>query len=137
LARILIVDDNRDIADTYASLIGLWGHETRKAYDSESVFQHALAFQPHVVLLDIWLPTSNGFEVAKRLRLYHQLAGLKIVAITGYPAAIDDQKCNEAGIDTYLLKPVNAEDLKAYLAEIDAGGEDISCNRQPSPPKLI
>src|SRR4029079_2932096 len=83
MARVLIVDDNHDTADSYAVLISLWGHETRKAYDGESVLQQALAFLPNVVLLDIGLPKLDGYDVARKLRQYQSLLGLKIVAITG------------------------------------------------------
>src|SRR5688572_32720677 len=101
MARVLIVDDDQDTTDSFAEMLKLWGHETRKAYDGESVLQQALAFQPHVVLLDIGLPKIDGYEVARRLRQYQQLTGMKIVAVTGRITEADVQKCMDAGFDEH------------------------------------
>ena len=115
MTRVLIVDDNRDTADTLSVLLQIWGHETRKAYDSESVIQHALAFQPEVVLLDLGLPRLDGFAVARKLREYQKLVSVRIAAITGYTAASDVRKCQDAGFDEYFAKPIVSDRLHEYL----------------------
>ncbi len=117
MARVLIVDDNRDTADSYAVLVSLWGYETRKAYDGESVLQQALAFQPHVVMLDIGLPKLDGYDVARRLRQYQSLVGLKIVAVTGHAGPEHAQERKDAGFDEHFAKPIDNELLRAYLAQ--------------------
>jgi CheY-like chemotaxis protein len=119
MARVLIVDDNRDTADSYATLISLWGHETRKAYDGESVLQQALAFHPHVIMLDIGLPKVDGYEVAKKLRQYQSLADVKILAVTGRATAADIQQSKDAGFDEHFTKPIQNDILKGYLAQFD------------------
>ena len=67
-SRVLIVDDNRDSADTLAALLEAWGHEVRTLYDGPSAIAAVAEFQPNVVLLDIGLPKMNGYEVAAQLR---------------------------------------------------------------------
>jgi CheY-like chemotaxis protein len=120
MTRVLIVDDDHDTADSYAVLITLWGHETRKAYDGESVLQQALAFQPHVVMLDIGLPKLDGYDVARKLRQYQLLVGTKIVAVTGRATATDQQRAQEAGFDEFFAKPITSEVLKSYLEQFNA-----------------
>ena len=115
MARILIVDDDYDTAYSYALLLREWGHETRRAYDGESVLQQALAFQPHAILLDIGLPKMDGYEVARRLRKFQQLVGVKIAAVTGRATDADEQKWKEAGFDQFFTKPIVAERMKAFL----------------------
>jgi CheY-like chemotaxis protein len=122
MARVLIVDDNHDTADSCAMLLSLWGHETRKAYDGESVLQQALAFHPHVVLLDIGLPKLDGYDVARKLRQYQALIGIKIVAVTGRATAADVQMAKEAGFDEHFPKPIHNETLKTYLAQFGPDG---------------
>lgn len=66
MARILIVEDERDTADTYAALAKLWGHEVRKAFDGQSVVQQAIAFSPDLVMLDIGFPAINWQYIRQR-----------------------------------------------------------------------
>ena len=119
MARILIVDDDYDTAYSYAMLLREWGHETLRAYDGEAVLQQALAFAPHVVLLDIGLPRMNGYEVARRLRQYKQLVEVKIAAVTGRAIEADEQKWREAGINEFFSKPIVPARMKAFLESIE------------------
>jgi CheY-like chemotaxis protein len=119
MARILIVDDDYDTAYSYALLLREWGHETLRAYDGESVLQQALAFEPHVVLLDIGLPKMDGYEVARRLRKYQNLFGVKIAAVTGRAIDADEQKWKDAGFDQFFTKPIEPERMKAFLDSIE------------------
>lgn len=118
MARVLIVNDDKEIADSQADLLKPWGHDTRKVYDGESVVQQALAFVPHVVMIDIDLPKIDGYAVAHRLRQYQQLAGLKIIAVTGHATAADAQRGAGAGFDLQLVKPIEVGLLKDYLADL-------------------
>jgi CheY-like chemotaxis protein len=110
--RILIVDDNRDAADTLAALVGMWGHETRVAYDGETGFLAATEHQPDCLLLDITMPGLNGYEVARRVRAESTLAATRLVALT---ARLDPERASKAGFDYHLTKPADLGELRRVL----------------------
>ncbi len=95
--RILVVDDNRDSAETLARLLRLIGHEVRTAYHGQEGLEAVRAFRPELVLLDIGLPVMDGYEVAKRIRADPELAGLVLVALTGYGGDEDRRKAQACG----------------------------------------
>ena len=66
--KVLVVDDERDAADTAIVLLQLWGHEAEAAYSAEDAISKAIAFDPDVVVMDIAMPVMNGFDLAKELR---------------------------------------------------------------------
>jgi CheY-like chemotaxis protein len=114
--KILIVDDHVDAADTLALLLELEGHETQAVYLSTEAIERATWFKPDVVLLDIGLPVMNGYELAQRFRSTPELAGVRLVALTGYGKSEDQQRTKAAGFDEHLVKPVDAATLNAALA---------------------
>jgi CheY-like chemotaxis protein len=108
--RVLVVDDNRDAADSLALLLKLRGYQTFVTHDGDAALEAAERAHPHVVLLDLGLPGLDGFEVCRRLRLQgHEKA--VIVAITGYGQAEDRRRSGAAGFDAHLVKPVNPDEL--------------------------
>lgn len=112
--RVLIVDDNRDTADSQATLVRLWGHEPRVAYDGVQALAESAGFTPDVVLLDLGLPRLDGFAVARRLA---QLSGwVTVIVVTGYGDSDTRQRLREAGIHHVLLKPADPEELQRVLA---------------------
>ncbi|HEX2223643.1 MAG TPA: ATP-binding protein [Thermoanaerobaculia bacterium] len=113
--RVLVVDDNRDSADSIALLLNLWGHEPRTVYDGRLVAQAVHELRPHVVLLDIGLPGLDGYELARRLREQPETRDLLLVAMTGYGQEQDRQRTRAAGFDHHLVKPVDMEALKKIL----------------------
>jgi signal transduction histidine kinase/ActR/RegA family two-component response regulator len=115
--RILVVDDNRDSADSLGILLGLMGHLVRTAYDGPQALEVAGAFRPEIVLLDIALPTLGGHEVARRLREDPGLPSLVLVALSGYGGEEDRRRSREAGFDHHLLKPCALEELEALLQD--------------------
>jgi CheY-like chemotaxis protein len=119
MARILIVDDDYDTACSYAFLLSKWGHETRRAYDGETVLQQALAFEPDFILLDIGLPKMDGYEVARRVRQYLHLVDVKIAAVTGREIDAEEEKWKEAGLNEFFTKPIVPERIQAFLASIE------------------
>jgi PAS domain S-box-containing protein len=120
--RVLIVDDNRDSADSLGTLLELNGHRVEIVYDGESGLEAAERFGPEVVLLDIGLPRLDGYEVARRLRRAHD--DLLIVAITGYGQESARERAAEAGFDLHMLKPVDLAALRELLAgEAQASGD--------------
>lgn len=113
--RILIVDDNADAAVSLSRLIALLGHEVNVARDGSSALFIARSTRPDVVLLDIGLPGSDGFQVAEALRREPGLASVRIIAVTGRGAEEDRERSQEAGIDHYLLKPVDVGFLESLF----------------------
>jgi signal transduction histidine kinase len=114
--RILVVDDNRESADTLSLLLQLVGHEVRVAYDGSAALAAARTFQPQVLLQDIQMPGMSGFEVARSLRAQPATRNVMLVAMTGYGSEADRRRCLEAGFDHHLVKPVELDTLEQLLA---------------------
>lgn len=121
LLQVLVVDDNRDTADVMALLIDNWGHAAQKAYDGAAALSLAARHAPDVVLLDVAMPGMNGRQVAERLRGDALLRDCFVIAITGFAEAENRQQCRAAGIDLFLVKPVEAAVLETLL--------DLECAR--------
>ena len=115
--RILVADDNRDAADTLATLLGFMGHDVRQVHDGEAAVQESQAFDPQLVLLDIGMPKLNGYDACRRMRTDAGGAGRTFVAITGWGQPQDREKANDAGFDHHLVKPV---DIDALVRLIEA-----------------
>ncbi|HLJ93383.1 MAG TPA: response regulator [Gemmataceae bacterium] len=120
--RILVVDDNKDSAESIAMLLRFWGHDVRTALDGRTALETAQAYRPEAVLLDIGLPNVNGYDVARQLRQVFGRDHLFLVAITGYGRSEDRQRSAEAGFDRHLVKPVNPMDLEVLFGP---GGEGM------------
>ncbi len=116
--RILVVDDNRDNADSLAMMLRMLGNETRTAYDGEEAVAASAAFRPDVILLDIGLPKLNGHDACRRIREQPGGQQLVIIAQTGWGQAEDRQRTREAGFDHHLVKPVDPSALMKLLAEL-------------------
>ncbi len=116
--RILVVDDNRDAADSLAMMLSVSGHETRTAYDGLEAVRTAADFQPNVVLLDIGLPKLNGYEAARQIRKQAWGADMALIALTGWGQEEDKRRALEAGFDHHLTKPVEAAALEKLLARM-------------------
>ncbi|MBM0107862.1 response regulator [Steroidobacter sp. S1-65] len=113
-ARVLIVDDNRDAADSLALLLQLEEHVTLTAYSSADALTQAATFDPQFVLLDIGLPEMDGFEVARRLK--SMIPQARLIAITGYGLAADKQRSADSGFEAHLVKPVSLTDIQTTFA---------------------
>jgi PAS domain S-box-containing protein len=120
--RVLVVDDNRDAAQSMAMLLRELGHAVDLAHDGPGAIDAALRNPPDLVFLDIGLPGMDGYEVARRLRAEPALEGVRLVAVTGYGGAADRRSSAEAGIDEHLVKPVELEDVIDVLARRPVGG---------------
>jgi CheY-like chemotaxis protein len=114
--RILVVDDNRDAADTLGLLLEADGAEVRVVYDGRAALAAAETFLPTSVLLDIGMPGMDGYEVARRLRQDERFAGVRIVALTGWGQDADRRQTRNRGFSHHLTKPVSIEDLHKILA---------------------
>lgn len=115
--RVLVVDDNRDAADSLAMMMELLGHQVRTAYDGAAAMQQAAEFKPDVAVLDIGLPKLNGYEVARYIRAQSWGAEMVLVAITGWGQLRDKQRAVQAGFDHHFTKPVDPADLEALLQQ--------------------
>ena len=118
--RVMIVDDNRDSANTVSALLEAWGHDVRTAYDGSSAILLASHFRPDAVLLDVGLPGMNGYDVAKELRHGAGSNSVTLVAFTGYGQDEDRRRALEAGFDHHLVKPVDPGVLRQIIASIPA-----------------
>jgi CheY-like chemotaxis protein/two-component sensor histidine kinase len=117
--RILIVDDNRDAADSLAMLLRTIGHDIRTAYDGLEAVQVANEFRPEVVLLDIGLPKIDGHEVAQRLRREPWGQHTCLIAVTGWSDETDRARSRAAGFDHHLVKPLDTGHLAQLLSSIE------------------
>ncbi|MEO5825715.1 MAG: PAS domain S-box protein [Gemmatimonadales bacterium] len=108
---ILVVDDNRDSAISLAMLLEVNGHETHTAFDGAEAVEMAATFKPDVVLLDIGMPTMNGYEACGRIREAPEGNSVVVIALTGWGQEQDRQRTHEAGFDHHLVKPVDPEAL--------------------------
>ena len=116
--RVLIVDDNRDSADTLAILLEALGHEAKRSYDPLEVEALVASDAPDLVLLDLGMPGMSGHELARRLR--GRLGErARLVAVTGWGQPEDRRRTAEAGFDAHLVKPVDADALMQLMAEWD------------------
>jgi len=116
--RILVVDDNRDGADTLARVLTMMGYETRAAYDGVEAVEVAETYRPDVVLLDLGLPKLNGFETCQRLRERAWCKDVTIIAVTGWGQEQVRRNTQEAGFDHHMVKPVDPTALMKLLVEV-------------------
>jgi CheY-like chemotaxis protein len=116
--RVMVVDDDVDMAESTAIILRESGHVVRTAYDGASALQLALEYRPHAVLLDIGLPGMNGHEVARRMRERPELKSMIIVAVTGYGQENDNRISREAGFNHHLVKPADYADIHLILDAI-------------------
>jgi CheY-like chemotaxis protein len=119
--RVLVVDDNRDAADSLAALLLALGSEVRTAYDGPSALAALNSYRPALVLLDLGMPGMDGYEVARRIRQEARYRDMLLVALTGWGQEEDRRRSREAGFDQHLVKPVAVEALQAVLAALRPG----------------
>ncbi|HLJ94597.1 MAG TPA: PAS domain-containing protein, partial [Gemmataceae bacterium] len=118
--RILIVDDNRDSADSLAMMLQFMGNEIRTAYDGQEAVAVAGDFRPGVVLLDIGLPKLNGYEACRRIRVQPWGKDIVLIAVTGWGQDEDRRRSREAGFDHHMVKPVDPNALRKLLTGLEA-----------------
>lgn len=113
--RVLIVDDNRDAANTLAALARLWGYNVRTAYDGRTGLEQARSFHPNCLVLDIGLPGIDGYTLAHRVRQHPTLHDAKLIALSAYSSEEHDRRIHEAGFDYHLVKPADPTLLEELL----------------------
>ncbi len=98
-----------------SSLVSAWGHDVRRAYDGTTALALAAAFRPDVLLLDIIMPGMSGLELTRQVRRQARLNDCLVIAVTGRTDAGHRLQCEEAGIDPFLIKPVDLSFLQTLL----------------------
>jgi CheY-like chemotaxis protein len=120
--RVLIIEDNKDAADTMGELIGLLGSDVDVAYDGQSALARARATPPELIICDLGLPRAmDGYAVARALRAEPRLHRTRLIAVSGYSQPEHHAKAKQAGFDRLVPKPITSEVLEALLNEYGYG----------------
>jgi CheY-like chemotaxis protein len=124
--RVLVVEDDRGVADMLVEALVAEGHEPAVAPDAAMALQMCASFAPGVVLLDIGLPGMNGYAVAEQMRNLPGTDDMRIVAVTGHGHPEDRRRSRTAGFDRHLVKPI---DLDALALILRAMAEEVVRDR--------
>jgi CheY-like chemotaxis protein/anti-sigma regulatory factor (Ser/Thr protein kinase) len=116
--RVIVVDDNQDAAQMLATLLEVQGHAVSVEYDGRGALLRARIERPQVMLLDIGLPDTDGYALARQLRAIPELRGVVLVALTGYGQNEDRRLAEEAGFDHHLVKPADLAQVSSILASV-------------------
>lgn len=116
--KILVVDDNKDIANLMSKILTHAGYKTMLAYDGADAIKASKNFRPSAALIDIGLPGINGYDVAQQLRKQNGAGQkLKLIAVTGYGQDKDKEKAKKSGFDYHITKPVDINSLMKIIKE--------------------
>jgi CheY-like chemotaxis protein len=118
--RVLLIDDDRDCANSMAILLRHFGAETRSVYDPRLACDEARSFGPDLIMTDLGMPCLDGCAVAYRLRATSQCRATLMVVVSGHADPLHRALCAAAGFDEYLVKPVPVEQLVRLLAKARA-----------------
>ncbi|AXF25648.1 hybrid sensor histidine kinase/response regulator [Burkholderia pyrrocinia] len=122
--RIVVVDDNRDSADTLAVLLQVKGHAPRVAYNGDDALALAVDYAPQLMFVDLSMPDIDGFTLLHALRALDTLANTTCVALSGHARASDLARTERAGFDDHLVKPVEMAVLDALLQRVARNAQD-------------
>ncbi|HEX6999633.1 MAG TPA: response regulator [Gammaproteobacteria bacterium] len=131
--RVLVVDDDRDGADSLGLLLALDGHKTFVCYDGRTALEMLAAERPEIALLDIGMPDCDGYELCASIRREPWGERMLLFALTGWAREEDRRRATEAGFDGYLVKPVSIENLKALLADPAARSDRLARQSRRDP----
>ena len=121
--RVLVVDDNRDAAESMGILLKLLGADVHVAYSGAEALEALPAYRPDVVILDIGMPGMDGYEVARRIRQQPEFQKVTLIALTGWGQDKDRRQSQTAGFDYHLIKPADVDALQALLALVERNEE--------------
>jgi CheY-like chemotaxis protein len=124
--RVLVVDDNKDAAESLGMLLKLLGAEVHVAYSGPEALEALTSYKPAVVLLDIGMPGMDGHEVARRIRQQPEFRDVTLIALTGWGQDEDRRRSRTAGFDYHLIKPPDVSALQTLLISL---GEGAGCRR--------
>jgi CheY-like chemotaxis protein len=115
--RILVIDDNRDVADSLVMLLEVWGYDARAVYHGTGALEAARNYGPDLIVSDIDLPGIDGYRLAQELRRTESFERTPLIAIT---ATSDERRAKEAGFDHHLIKPANPDAVHQLLRDLRA-----------------
>jgi len=116
--RVLVVDDNRDVADSTASVMRMNGCDVHVAYDGKAALESVQRLRPDAVLLDIGLPTIDGYLVAEHIRAQPENGRTMIVAVSGYGQEQDRERSKSVGFDYHVVKPIDPTVLAGLVGSL-------------------
>ena len=119
--RVLVVDDNRDAADSLAVVLRMLGADVRVEYSGADALRALDEYEPGVTLLDIGMPGMDGIEVARRLRENQRHRKITLIALTGWGQKEDIRRTREAGFEHHLIKPADVGALQELLLALEDG----------------
>ncbi len=120
--RLLIVDDDTAIVELLKELLGdIENLDIETAFSGYEAGLRIGTFNPHIIILDLWMPGINGFEVCKHLKYNPETSNIKILAITGYPSEQSMEKISNIGADIFLEKPLDTKHLRDVVEEMIYG----------------
>jgi CheY-like chemotaxis protein len=117
--RVLVVDDNRDAAETLSELLAYYGYEVATCYDGPEALATAERFEPDACVLDLTMPGMDGYELARRLRQRTPDRPPVLATVTAYSDLDHLQLAAEAGFDLYFTKPANAQEVAERIRRRD------------------
>jgi two-component system CheB/CheR fusion protein len=124
--RVLVVDDNRDAADSLAMMLKFLGAEVRVVYEGPAALREMESFSPNLLLLDLGMPDMDGYEVARRIREHPAFHDVILIALTGWGQEEDRRRSHTSGFDHHLIKPTGIDALRALLASAGSRGEVVA-----------
>ncbi len=113
--RVLIVDDNRDSADSLVTAFAVLGHEATAAYGGRDALARLPDTRPSLIVLDLSMPEMDGYALARAIRAVPGYTTVPMVALSGFGSEADRVKSREAGFDRHMLKPFDLADLERML----------------------
>jgi PAS domain S-box-containing protein len=133
--RILLADDNRDSAESLATMLRLSGNEVHTAHDGVEAVERAESIKPEVILMDVGMPRLNGYDATRRIRSHDWGRRMIVIALTGWGQESDRRQSQEAGCDAHVVKPVDPARLSELIAELcgSAAERDVSSVVAPAP----
>jgi CheY-like chemotaxis protein len=119
--RAMVVDDDKDVADSFAMLLETLGAEVRAVYSGAEALSLVPVFQPRFVFLDLNMPDMDGYEAARRLRAAPEGKGVALVALSGWGTEEDRRRAFEAGFNKHAIKPISLDALERMFASESVG----------------
>lgn len=117
--RVCPVEDDADTLESSSKLLQVLGYETLNVNCGEAALQQIPAWKPDLMLIDLAMPSLDGYELARRLRLQQVYRQTPLIAVSGYVDAKHRQEAADAGFDEFLGKPYSLDDLKGLLARLE------------------
>lgn len=119
--RVLVADDDHDVARSLEALLRLSGHDVLIAFDGSEALDLAMRYRPEVCLVDLSMPKLDGYGLARRIRAEPWGAGTTLVAITGRGRPEDLRQTMQAGFDHHLTKPLDPDVIESIVVSTRSG----------------